>query len=238
MSKIQFENRGVYHLYNRGVEKRDVFSDDNDRWRFLQGLFLFNDVELSANVLWQVERNFGRATFKTIKNFLPKQKRRPLVRLMTDCLMPNHYHLLVEQIEDNGVSKFMQKIGTGYTIYFNKKHDRVGPLFQGAFRAVAVEDDEQLKYLLFYINVINPGQLLEPNLKEKHIASSKKIMSFVADYSWSTHQEYSGRRDSFIVDKGLLGEIFSTPKEYLDFVKSCWEERIRPTKSVGRLFLE
>ena len=223
MRKIQFSKGHIYHLYNRGVEKRDIFGDDNDRWRFLQGLYLFNDVEASTNILWQAERNFGRATFKTIKNFSKTYKRKPLVRLMADCLMPNHYHLLVEEIVDGGISRFMHKLGTGYTNYFNEKRKRVGPLFQGRFKAVMIESQEQLEYLLVYINVINPGQLLEPSLKEGGIKNVKKIMRFADDYPWGTHQEYSGKRSSFIIEKGLAGEIFPNSKQYRDFVFAVLE---------------
>ena len=236
MKKPQFVENHFYHLYNRGVEKRNIFNDDDDRWRFLQGLFLFNDVDISANVLWQVERNFGRATFKTLNTFLKEQQRKPLVRLMADCLMPNHYHLLVEQIEDRGISKFMQKFGTGYTNYFNRKHERVGSLFQGVFKAVLVETQEQLERLLVYINVINPGQLIEPNLKDDGIRDIEKILKFAKDYFWGTHREYLGVRDSFIIDKGLLGDIFSNPEDYRNFVRAALEER--KLGSISNLFLE
>ena len=225
MRNIKFAKDNFYHLYNRGVEKRNIFLDDNDRWRFLQGLFLFNDIKSSTNILWQVERLFGRATFKTIKTFLKKQKREPLVRLMADCLMPNHYHLLVEEINDGGISRFMHKLGTGYTMYFNKKHRRVGSLFQGPYKVVAVADLGQLERLLAYINVINPGQLVEPRLKEKGIKSPKKIMSFAKDYLWGTHQEYLGKRESIIIDKGILGDVFSDPNDYRKFIATTLEEK-------------
>lgn len=234
--KNQFAKGHIYHIYNRGVEKRDIFGNDNDRWRFLQGLFLFNDIDVSTNILWQVERNFGRATFKTLKAFLQEQKRRPLVRLMADCLMPNHYHLLVEEIVDGGISKFMQKLGTGYTMYFNKTNERVGSLFQGVFKSVLVATQEQLERLLVYINVINPGQLIEPDLKEGGIKDVEKLLKFAEDYLWTTHREYLGLRESFIIDKGVLNDIFPNPKGYRDFVRSALEER--KLNSVSDLFLE
>lgn len=236
--KNQFAKGHFYHLYNRGVEKRDIFQNDNDRWRFLQGLFLFNDVKTSTNVLWQVERAKGRTTFKTIKEFFEEniENRTPLVRLMADCLMPNHYHLLVEEIVDGGISKFMQKLGTGYTMYFNKTNRRVGSLFQGVFKSVLVATQEQLERLLVYINVINPGQLIEPNLKEDGIKDVEKLLRFVEDCLWTTHREYSGLRESFIIDKGVLNDIFPNPKTYRDFVRSALEER--KLNSVSDLFLE
>jgi putative transposase len=223
MRKIQFSKNHFYHIYNRGVEKRDIFGDDNDRWRFLQGLYLFNDIDSSSNILWQAKRDYGRTTFKTVKASLEKRERKPLIRLMADCLMPNHYHLLIEEIRDSGISRFMHKLGTGYTNYFNEKNKRVGSLFQGEFKAVMVDGQDQLEYLLAYINVINPGQLIEPSLKEDGARNINKIEKFAESYLWGTHQEYLGKRNSVIIDKGILGEIFPSPKKYRDFISAILE---------------
>lgn len=106
---------------------------------------------------------------------------------MADCLMPNHYHLVLEELVDGGVTRFMHKLGTGYTMYFNKKYDRVGSLFQGTFKAVQVDTDEYLQNLLVYVNVVNPGELIEPNLKEKGVKDVEKIMPFAKLFPWSTH---------------------------------------------------
>jgi putative transposase len=231
MRKFKFEKGTIYHVFNRGVEKRDIFMDDNDRWRFLQGLFLFNDEKTTANLLWQMEKNRGRVTFGVLKEFFAKEKRNrePLVRIMADCLMPNHFHLLLQEIKKNGISRFMQKLGTGYSKYFNNKYDRVGSLFQGTFKAVPVEKEIYLKYLLVYINVINPAELLEPKLKEAGIRDEKKILRFAQNYLWGTHQEYSGKRESIIIEKGVLGEFFPDGKTYIEFVENVldgkkWEK--------------
>lgn len=212
--------------------------DDNDRWRFLQGLFLFNDEKTTANLLWQMEKNRGRVTFGVLKEFFAKEKRKrePLVRIMADCLMPNHFHLLIEEIKKDGISRFMQKLGTGYTRYFNNKYQRVGSLFQGTFKAVPVEKDTYLKYLLAYINVINPGELLEPKLKEEGIQNIKEIIRFADDYFWGTHQEYSGKRESIIIEKGLLGEFFPNGRKYRQFVEGILKSK--KWEKTEDLFLE
>jgi len=142
-----------------------------------------------------------------------------LVRIMADCLMPNHYHLLVEEIQENGISRFMHKLGTGYTNFFNKKCNRVGSLFQGPFKAVAIENDIQLQYILAYINVINPGQLIEPELKEKGIVNIDKVMDFAENYSFGTNPDYLGLRDSILIDKGIFKEFFPSPEKYEEFIK-------------------
>ena len=238
MRKFKFEKGEIYHIYNRGVEKRDIFKDDNDRWRFLQGLFLFNDEKTTANLLWQMERDRGRVTFRVLKEFFAKEKRNrePLVRIMVDCLMPNHFHLLLEEIKKNGISRFMQKLGTGYTRYFNNKYQRVGSLFQGTFKAALVNDETYLKYLLAYINVINPGELAEPNLKETGIKSVEKITRFVDGFLWGTHQEYSEKRESIIIEKGLLGEFFPDGRKYRQFIEDVLESK--KWRKAQDLFLE
>ncbi|PIR72166.1 MAG: hypothetical protein COU42_02475 [Candidatus Nealsonbacteria bacterium CG10_big_fil_rev_8_21_14_0_10_36_24] len=222
MRKIKFEINKFYHIYNRGVEKRIIFNNDYDKWRFLQGMFLFNDKNSSFGVLHEIERkNKGRINFNLLKEFIYKNTiyRKPLVRIMADCLMPNHYHLLVQEIQKNGISKFMQKLGTGYAGYFNKKYNRVGSLFQGPFKAVLINNDIYLQYLLGYINIINPGQLIEPELKEKGTANTDKIMDFAGKYSFSTNLDYLGLRESIIIDKGIFKEFFPTPEKYKESIK-------------------
>ena len=227
MRKIKFQKGNFYHIYNRGVEKRDIFKNDNDKWRFLQGLFMFNDEKSTANLLWQLERDRGGVTFGVLRDFLITRgtKREPLVRILADCLMPNHFHLLIEEIKDGGISKFMHKLGTGYTGYFNGKYKRVGPLFQGAFKAVQIDNERYLQYLLVYMNVINPGQLIEPNLKEEGAKNIKKIMEFAEKYQWRTHREYLNKRKSIILEKGLLKNFFPTSNKYLEFAKSVLSDR-------------
>jgi len=116
----------------------------------------------------------------------------------------------------------------GYTKFFNKKYERVGPLFQGVFKAVEIKKDEQLHYIIAYINVINPGQELEPELKTA-AKDPEEIMRFIEHYPWSTHLEYLGKRDSIITDMGIAAKIFPTPKSYLGFVRDI----VRGKKSIG-----
>src|SRR3989338_3834132 len=219
MARTKFEQGKIYHIFNRGVEKRNIFLSDGDRWRFLQGLYLFNDEAGSLNLLYRLEQQKGKMHFGILRDYLRKAgiERKPLVRIMADCLKPNHFHLLLEELQENGISRFMQKLGVGYTKYFNTKYERVGPLFQGPFKAVEVEGDDQLRYLLAYINVINPGQELEPELKSA-AQDPEEILRFVESYPWSTHLEYLGKRSSIITDKGVAGTLFATPKAYKEFV--------------------
>lgn len=238
MRKFKFAKGNIYHIFNRGVEKREIFHTDSDRWRFLQGMFLFNDENTSTNLLYRLEQEKGAMNFKVLKDFIAKEKteRKPLVRIMTDCLMPNHYHLLLEEIQDGGISRFMHKLGVGYTNYFNKKYERIGSLFQGTFKAVPVEKDIHLQYLLVYINVINPGQLVEPELKEKGMRDVERVISFAEAYPWTTNQEYLGERNSVIIDKGVLGGFFPEPNLYREFVSDVLAGR--KCDEISHLMLE
>jgi putative transposase len=221
MSINKFEKGKIYHIFNRGVEKRDIFINDADKWRFLQAMFLFNNQNALSDTFFLLEREKGVMNFRILKDFINNSNanRKPLVRIMADCLMPNHYHFLMEEIEEKGISRFMQRFGTGYTKYFNKKHDRVGGLFQGPFKSVLVDEDNYLQYLLVYINVVNPGQLLEPELKEVGVNDIEKIMKFAEEYYWGTHREYLGKRESIIIDKGIFKDFFPDPIKYRDFAK-------------------
>lgn len=157
-----------------------------------------------------------------LKDYIVGQnsERKPLVRIMAYCVMGNHYHLLVEEIQEGGITKFMHKLGVGYVKYFNSKHDRVGSLFQDKFKNVIVDNERYLQYLLVYINVLNPAQYIEPNWKEEGIQSIENVLEYAESYLWSTHLEYVGKRNSLIIDKGILGELLSTSEEYLELVKA------------------
>ena len=222
MRKVKFGVGRYYHVFNRGVEKRIIFNDDRDKWRFLQGIFLFNDENSSFRILHEIEeKNKGRINFLLLKNFVDSHRnnRKPLVKILADCLMRNHFHLLIKQLQENGISRFMHKLGVGYTKYFNTKYDRVGSLFQGPFKAIPIERDIYLQYLLVYINVINPGQLVEPELKEKGVQDLEKVLNFARKYSWGTHPDYLGIRNSIIIDKEIFKSFFPTPEEYEGFAK-------------------
>lgn len=130
----------TYHVYNRGVDKRVVFQDKHDYLRFYQSLDLFNTKEPTIN-------------FRLAKSLYNKNESLcRLVEIQAYSLLDNHYHLLVTQLIDGGLSEFMLRIGTGYTSYFNEKYNRSGALFQGRYKRVHVSTDEQYQYLFAYVN--------------------------------------------------------------------------------------
>ncbi len=123
MIKPAFVNNQVYHIYNRGVEERKVFLDKEDYFRFVHNLFEFNDEAPAMNLyykLFQLQAQSYEVQLRKVK-VMEREPRKLLVEILLFCLMPNHFHLLIKQKVDNGIVKFMQKLGTGYTNYFNKK---------------------------------------------------------------------------------------------------------------------
>ena len=133
MIKPVFANNELYHVYNRGVEKRNLFMDEADYSRFVHNLYDFNDHSPVLNVKYYFDQQSRTVQSRVLKG--RKEPRKLLVDILVFTLMPNHFHMLLRQKRENGISRFMQKLGTGYSMYFNKKYERVGALFQGKFKA-------------------------------------------------------------------------------------------------------
>lgn len=140
MKRNEFQNNEYYHIYNRGVDKRQVFNDNYDYNRFLTSMKEFNRIK-PVGSLYELQ-------YLGVQ--LPSDKQ-PLVEVFCYCLLPNHYHLILKQIEDNGIEKIMHKINTGYTNYFNKKNNRSGSLFQGRYKAKHIYSTYYLEYISAYV---------------------------------------------------------------------------------------
>lgn len=133
--------------------------------------------------------------------------------------MPNHYHLLLRQEADHGIPRFMQKLGTAYTMYFNVKNKRVGPLFQGRYKAVHIGDEPYLLHLSRYIH-INPLDLEYPKWKEKGVGSPMKARKFLEAYPWSSYRDYLGYNTyPDILDRKLLKTVLGKPTEIRNFTQ-------------------
>ena len=138
-----------------------------------------------------------------------------LVDICSYCLMPNHFHLLIKELEEGGISKFIQKLTTAYTMYFNRKNDRTGSLFQGKFKATHVDDDPYLSYLISYIH-LNPVKIIDTMWKENGIKDRKKAENFLKNYYYSSFIDYLGnsRIENLIINKDSLPKYFETPKDF------------------------
>src|SRR5437868_10728186 len=131
MRKTSFVTGEFYHVYNRGIDKRNIFSDAKDIARFFQSMQEFNNIETIGSIY---ENSFS-SPLGSLASKLRKPNKR-LVNFICYCLNPNHYHFLLEQIAEKGIEKFLHRLGTGYTKYFNIKNKRSGSLFQGTFKAI------------------------------------------------------------------------------------------------------
>ncbi len=202
---ITFSTGEFYHIYNRGTEKRKVFLSHYDYERFITLLYLCN----SDN---PVPENIGR---KSLNEIFELDHGKNLVDIGSYCLMPNHFHILAREKKENGLSRFMQKLTTGYTMYFNKKYNRTGNLFQGVFKAEHADKDEYLKYLFAYIH-LNPIKLIEPEWKEKGIKNFSKATDFLKNYSYSSYQEYIGvdRKEKVIINSEEFLDYFETTNDF------------------------
>lgn len=179
--KTSFVEGEYYHLYNRGVDKRAIFSTAQDYKRFMMLLYLANtteDVRVS-NIL----------KGSSYDEVFSLEQVKPLVSIGAFCLMPNHFHLLVTPMIDNGISRFMLKMQTGYSMYFNTKNERSGSLFQGPFKSEHVGDDVYLKYLFSYIH-LNPAKLKDTHWREGILQKRNSLQKFVETYPYSSLKEY------------------------------------------------
>lgn len=217
MRKTLFSNNHFYHIYNRGVDKRKIFNSDNDRFRFLKTLQILNDTKATYLDLRLVLNPIVNQSLALTKD----EERNPWVRIHAFCLMPNHFHFLIEQATDKGITKFLHKISTSYTKYFNLKNKRTGRLFEGTFKAILIEKDEYLLHLSRYIH-LNPIELVEPKWKEKGIKNFKKIKKFLKEYKWSSYPFYTGEKtwrtiEEIIYPKTILS-YFESSRSYQKFL--------------------
>lgn len=195
-----------YHIYNRGVEKRNIFLTQADRNRFERLLYLANDTE--------------RFVYRDVENKELKDidRREPLVAIAAWALMPNHFHILIKEIIEGGTAAFMEKLCTGYSSYFNKRHDRVGPLFQGRYKSQHVTEDTHLKYLFAYIH-LNPLKLVDPSWKGRKSINVTKAKKYLSAYKHSSYLSYidTSREENILLAKSEFPEYFSEKKDFKDF---------------------
>ena len=147
----------IYHVLNRGVDKRKIFMNDRDYFRFIHDLFEFNDEDKVLNN----DFRFRRPTIDVGHQYVEHKKRKMLVDILAFCLMPNHYHLMLSSRVENGVSLFMKKLNGGYAKYFNMGHQRTGTLFERRYKSVLINGQAHFIHMPYYIH-LNPLDLFAP----------------------------------------------------------------------------
>ncbi len=187
-----FINEGFYHVFNRGVEKRQIFLNDRDYDRFLQTIYYY-------------QYDKPKPKFSNQKRFKLNDfnKNNKIVEIICYCLMPNHFHLLLKQLKDGGIQEFANKISNSYTKYFNIKHGRVGHLFQGAFKATFIETDEELLHVSRYIH-LNP-----------YVADLTKNLE---TFPYSSYPDFLGISSGQICVAEPILNFFKNGAEYKQFI--------------------
>lgn len=173
-----------YHCYSRGIDKRGVFEDELDANRFLMTLYLCNGTE---KVQLFNERK------PNLKKVLAIERGEPIVSIGAYCLMPNHYHVLLKEIVEGGITSFMRKVGTAYTMYFNSRNERIGNLFTKPFRSRHIKKDQHLQRVLEYIHC-NPAELYEPGWKSGKVRSMRILEQKLLTYPYSSFKNHHERK--------------------------------------------
>jgi putative transposase len=203
MRKKPLANDEYYHIYNRGVDKREVFSDDRDYIRFLLSINLLNDKRDGLMIKW---RDYQRCVKNArLEDFLKLnfRKRERLVDIISYCLMSNHYHFILKQNIKKGIEKFLQKLGTSYTKYFNKKYQRNGSLFQGTFKSSHISSTGLLLRMAVYASCNS----------EIHNVSPAK------NYPWCSFAVHAGKQKSDIINNSIFSEHFKRGKDLEEYAK-------------------
>lgn len=217
--KEQFTNNEIYHITLRGIDENLIFRDIDDYYRGIFSIYELND---SKPVSIQKRREIR----KSLKNKIRRgrastdfiDERDKLVEVLVFCFMPNHIHLLLRQLKDNGITKFMSKIGTGYGGYFNRKYNRKGYVFQNRFHAVHIKNDEQLITVFIYIHA-NPISLIEPNWKEIGIQNPEKVIEFLENYKWSSYLDYISKKNfPSVTERKFITELIGNEQRCKELV--------------------
>lgn len=218
--RVQFQKDNFYHVYNRGVDKRKIFLDTVDFKRFIQCIKEFNRIEPIGSLFrvnrLSVKNNVGC----NVRCRTPHKER--LVEIVAYNLIPNHYHFILKQISEGGISEFMKRINGGYTNYFNLKYKRSGALLQGKFKAVLIDSDDYLLWLSAYVN---------GNSQIHNLANAK-------EWRWSSYQEYLGNNKEKICNSSYILNEFKSVREYSGFVNSVIKESKKIKEDFKKYLIE
>lgn len=216
--KTPFVEKEHYHIYSRGVEKRKIFLNTKDHNRFVALLYVMNqDTPFRMDNFLQMHKNNLQEIFK-------EKKEKTLVSILGYCLMPNHFHLILYEHTEGGISKFMGKLLTAYSMYFNTKYERSGPLFTRPFRSQYIENESQYMYIFSYVH-LNPLSIIDKEWKEG-VKNKKEAKEFLEKYQFSSYQDFLGnnRPESVIIDFSLIPEYIKEVKLDFEILEQTFNE--------------
>ncbi len=205
--KIKFVENEYYHLFSRGVEKRRIFLNKKDYDRFQALLYILNQKDH-----FHVS-NFFKNKQNSARDLYDQERSEPLVSILSYSLMANHFHIVAMEIVENGISTFMMRLLTAYSMYFNIKNERSGPLFVRPFRSEHVDNDSYFLYIFDYVHV-NCLDIYEEGWKEKGIKNKKDAQSFLENYRFSSYPDFCGlqnRLESKILDFDNMPDVSRAP---------------------------
>ena len=205
MRKIKITPNEYYHVFNRGNNKQDIFLDERDWARFLFLLLYMQSPVTLFNICSIITNFIKHRVFNSSQKIKDKIIENRMVELIAFVLMPNHFHIIIKEMKEGGISRYMQRVLNAYTKYFNIKYKKTGHLFQGPFKIVHIEDNKQLLHLSAYIHR-NPREIKRWKNKEY-------------EFSWSSFQDYlKENRWGDLLAHQIILEQFSNTKEYREFV--------------------
>ena len=230
MRKTPIVNDEYYHIYNRGVDKRIIFEDRHDVDRFFQSVILFNAIEPAGSIFEHLHSK--KYNSNKLGDLVAKNDK--LVEVISYCFNPNHFHFILRQCVDDGVSKFMKRLSGGYAWYFNNRYDRRGTLFQGPFKAKHIDSNEYLLHLSAYVN-LNDRVHKFGDLVAKLVRSSWH--EYVQDI------QSAQKQDQGICSTDIVLGQFKNSKEYELFARSSLKEILKNKekekgKDMNQLLLE
>ncbi|MBI5644713.1 hypothetical protein HY970_01310 [Candidatus Kaiserbacteria bacterium] len=200
----------LYHILNRGVEKRNIFMDTSDRVRFVHDLYEFNDTHPAPDIY---------RTMWDLRNPTLDRSRVQIVDIHGWCEMKNHYHLLLSERVEGGLTLFLRKLNIGYANYFNEKYSRSGSLFQGRTKKIHITSDSHFLYILHYTH-LNPLDFLRGSQewRTQRVKSAAAALAYLDDYRWSSYLDYCGQKNfPSIITKDLFKDVF---KDYRKTITS------------------
>jgi len=218
----------TYHVFNRGAHKEPVFNNEEDYRRFLLLLRLANRVE-SINMRKILTQYKGRS-FANI--FQDEDSEHPLVDLYGYCLMPNHFHLILREKIENGISSFLKKVLTGYSMYFNTKYEHSGVLFQGRFKSSHIANEPYFRYIFTYVH-LNSLDLIDSGWKEKGLQDYNKVRNHIKNYPYSSFVDYSvsKRPETSILSTETAPDFLKTQNDIEELIDSFAKDR--PLHALG-----
>jgi putative transposase len=207
----------IYHVLNRGVDKRKIFLDKEDYLRFIHDLYEFNDENPAEKVYYYFDKykngDVGRP-------HIEKKKRKRIVDLLVFCLMPNHYHLLIISKKLEYLTLFMKKLNGGYAKYFNEKYQRTGTLFERRFKRILIKKEEHFIHIPYYIHC-NPLDLEYSEWRNRKLKNLQEAIKFLEKYRWSSHLDYLGIKNfPSVTQREFLLDVFKGEKGYKESIEN------------------